>query len=71
MRLLVTIELVETAQEQGSEMVCSGSGDGLSAGDAAGGNRGGVVAEDEFGSGRCEGWQTRDREVLVVQVGVI
>lgn len=69
--LLVTVEFVETTQEQRSEMVGSGPRDGLRAGDAVRDNRRRVGTKDEFGRGRCEGWQTGDGEILMIQSRVL
>lgn len=62
----VDLVLVEALQKDGTEMVGTGTGDGLDRSNTLLCNRGRIVAEDELGSSTGEFGQTGDGEVLVV-----
>jgi hypothetical protein len=69
--LLRSVEVIEPAEEQGAEVIGTGTGDRLDAANAFFHNGRRIRAENKTGSSRGEFGKTSDREVLVVESGIV
>jgi len=69
--LLGSVEYVESAEEQGCEVIGTSAGNGLDASNAFFRDRGGVITQDKTGGGGGEFWKTSDRKVFMVDGWIV
>lgn len=68
--MLSSVEVIEPAEEQCTEVIGTSTGNGLDAANAVFGDGRGIGTENKTSSGGGEFWKTSDRKVLVVESGI-